>query len=77
MVKENERDGDDDLSFFVRVDFLHFSFGFGIVLKVAWLVVSIRLLARLLEFFFSPISNLLRRTVSFSLSAPTSTFCSL
>lgn len=72
MVKENERDDDDDLSFFVRADFLHFSFGFGIVFKVAWLVVSIRLLARFLEFCFSPISNLLRRTVSFSLSASTS-----
>lgn len=38
MVEENGRDGDDDLSFFVRVDFLNFSFGFGMVLKVVWLV---------------------------------------
>lgn len=38
MVEENGRDGDDDLSFFVRVDFLNFSSGFGTVLKVVWLV---------------------------------------
>lgn len=38
MVEENGRDGDDDFSFFVIVDFLNFSFGFGMVLKVVWLV---------------------------------------
>ena len=37
-MEENGRDGDDDLSSFVRVDFLNFSFGFGMVLKVVWLV---------------------------------------